>query len=241
MIGTSTSLIIGWTAHDQAQRRNIMAIDIQFEPYETHIPANHTQTPNPGRAQQRKLVAYEYVTLDGVMESPEAWQFPYFSDDVADFIKTQILEFDAILLGSATYEIFAANWPQRTHNEFGIADKLNRAPKFVVSSKLAKADWNNTTLIKGKVASQIAKLKRQPGGDIALIGSATLLQSLMESDLIDEYRLLVHPIVMGQGKHLFNDVSLITSLKLVETSVFSSGVVLLRYQPDGDKHEVKSD
>jgi dihydrofolate reductase len=179
----------------------------------------------------RKLIVSEFLTLDGVMEANEKWQFPYFSDDLAEFNKAQILALDTILLGRVTYEIFASSWPYRTNNEFGVADKLNRAPKFVVSSTLEKAEWNNSRLIKRNAAQEISNLKQQPGGDIGITGSATLVQSLMKDDLIDEYRLLIHPIVVGSGKRLFCDGSS-TTLKLVETKTFSSGVVLLSYQPD---------
>jgi dihydrofolate reductase len=178
----------------------------------------------------RKIIAYEYLTLDDVMEAPEKWQFPYLSDDVAESIKAQILDADAILLGRVTYEIFAASWPSRTNNEFGVADKLNSAPKYVVSTTLEKADWNNTTLIKGNVAAEISKLKQQPGGNIVIVGSGQLLDALMRHDLIDEYRLMLHPVVLGSGKRLFAD-GVLAALQLVEAKPFSSGVLLLRYQP----------
>lgn len=177
----------------------------------------------------RRVIAFEYLTLDGVMESPEKWQFPYLSDDVAAVIKAQILEADAILLGRVTYEIFAASWPSRTNNEFGVADKLNAAPKFVVSETLEKADWNNSTIIKGDVKKGIANLKQQPGGDIALIGSGQLLEALMGYGLVDEYRLLIHPIVLGGGRRLFAD-GVHARLELVEAKQFTSGVVLLKYK-----------
>jgi dihydrofolate reductase len=178
----------------------------------------------------RKLIVSEFLTLDGVMEANEKWQFPYFSDDLAEFNKAQILALDTILLGRVTYEIFASSWPYRTHNEFGIADKLNGTPKFVVSSTLKKAEWNNSRLIKENVAQEVSKLKQQPGGDIGITGSATLIQSLMKEELIDEYRLFIHPIVVGSGKRLFHDGGS-TTLKLTGTKMFSSGVVLLSYQP----------
>lgn len=181
----------------------------------------------------RKVIVYEYVTLDGVMESPDKWQLPYYSDDVAEFNKAQILAFDASLLGRVTYEMFASYWPLQTHNEFGIADKVNSTPKFVVSSTLKKAEWNNSTIIKKNVAEEITKLKQQSGGHIGITGSATLVQSLMQHDLIDEYRLMVHPVVLGSGKRLFRDGSDTKALKLVDTKTFSSGVVVLSYQPAG--------
>ena len=179
----------------------------------------------------RKIIVSEFLTLDGVMEAPEEWQFPYLSDDVAEFIKVQILALDAQLLGRVTYDIFAASWPSQTNNEFGIADKLNSMPKYVVSSTLKKADWNPTTVINGNVVEAISKLKQQPGGSIGITGSATLVQSLMKADLIDEYQLQVYPIVLGKGRRLFKD-GIDKKLKLVESKTFSSGVVILIYQPD---------
>jgi dihydrofolate reductase len=181
----------------------------------------------------RKIIVSEFVTLDGVMEAPETWQFPYYSDDMGEVIKAQILASDAMLLGRVTYEVFAAYWPSQTNNEFGIADKLNSSPKFVVSSTLQKAEWNNSTLIKGNVAEEISKLKQQPDGNIRITGSATLVQSLMQADLIDEYQLMVHPVVLGSGKRLFRDGSDTLKLKLLDTKTFSKGVVLLCYQPAG--------
>ncbi len=180
----------------------------------------------------RKVIVSEFLTVDGVMEASEQWQPPYFSDDVAEFIKAQILGFGAELLGRVTYEVFAAYWPLQTNNEFGIADKINSMPKFVVSSTLERAEWNNSTLIKANVEEEIGKLKQQPGGNIGIIGSAALVQSMMQADLIDEYHFLVHPVVLGHGKRLFKDGMETTALKLVESKTFNSGVVLLRYQPD---------
>ena len=135
------------------------------------------------------------------------------------------------LLGRVTYEIFASYWPSQTNNEFGLADKINSAPKYVVSSTLEKADWNNSMLIKENATEEISRLKQQAGGDIGIIGSAALVQSLMPTGLIDEYRFLVHPIVVGSGKRLFRDRTESTFLKLTKTKVFDSGVVLICYQP----------
>jgi dihydrofolate reductase len=179
-----------------------------------------------------KVIVYEYVTLDGVVEAPEKWQFPYLGPDVAEAIKSQISDADAILLGRVTYDIFAASWPTRTNNEFGVADKLNSAPKYVVSSTLENPDWNNTTLIKENVPEEIARLKQQYGGNIAILGSAALVQSLMGRELIDEYRLMVYPIVLGSGNRLFPEGTNL-ALRLVEAKAFTSGVLLLRYQPGG--------
>ncbi len=180
----------------------------------------------------RKIIVAEFLTLDGVMEAPETWQFPFLSDDISEYIKTGILALDAQLLGRVTYETFAGYWPTQTHNEFGIADKLNSMPKFVVSTTLDKADWNNSMLIKKNVIEEITKLKQQPGGDIGITGSATLVEALMRADLIDEFQLQVYPLVLGRGKRLFNEQMDVKGLKLIDSRTFSSGVVALIYQPD---------
>jgi dihydrofolate reductase len=177
-----------------------------------------------------KIIACEFLTLDGVMEASEQWQPSYVSPDLAETITAHINGADGTLLGRVTYEMFAGYWPSQTHNEFGIADKLNSEPKYVVSSTLQEAVWQNTTLIKENVVEEITKLKQQPGGYLRLVGSATLTQSLMQAGLIDEFWLLVHPIVRGNGKRLFDKGLEQTSLKQVEVKPFSSGVVLLRYQ-----------
>jgi len=178
----------------------------------------------------RTLIVSEFITLDGVIESPENWQFPYLSDDVSEEIRAEVHSAEASLLGRETYEIFSASWPQRTHNEFGVADKLNSEPKYVVSTTLEKVEWNNSTLIKNNVNEEIRRLKQQPGGVIRIVGSATLAQSLMKANLIDEYRLMVYPIVLGHGKRLFNDGIKIEDLKLIDSKTFDSGVAMLRYQ-----------
>jgi dihydrofolate reductase len=146
-------------------------------------------------------------------------------------IQANVLASDAALYGRVTYEAFAPFWPSQTGNAFGLADKLNNQPKYVVSTTLQKADWNNTTLIKNNVAEEISRLKQQPGGSIALTGSATLIRSLMQDDLIDEFRLYLHPIVVAHGKRLFTDGMDTTALKLVSSRTFDAGVIVLTYQP----------
>lgn len=183
----------------------------------------------------KKIIATDFLTLDGVMEDSQEWQPPYVSEDVAQEMTSHIHNTEGSLMGRVTYELLAAYWPLQKNNEFGIADKLNQEPKYVVSSKLDEVNWNNTTLIKGDVAEQIRQLKRQPGGGIRLVGSARLTQSLMEWGLVDEYHLLVHPLVRGHGKRLFNGGVDTMGLKLIEARPFSSGVVLLRYQASGSE------
>jgi dihydrofolate reductase len=176
----------------------------------------------------RKIIVSEFLTLDGVMEAPEQWQFPFLSPDAGEAIRQDALSMDAQLLGRVTYDIFAASWPTRTNNEFGIADHFNTMPKYVVSSTLQKADWNNSHIIKGNIAEQIAALE----GKTNVIGSASLVQLLMQHDLVDEYQVMIHPIVLGHGRKLFEDGMPTHKLKLVDSRTFAAGVVSLIYQPD---------
>jgi dihydrofolate reductase len=184
----------------------------------------------------RKLVVSEWVTLDGVFDADtmDTWFKPYDSEDRQEWIKEGILASDAFLSGRVTYQLLSGYWPtvtDRANREIEIADRLNSAPKYVVSSTLKTGEWNNSTVIKKNVVEEIAKLKQQPGRDILMFGSATLVQSLMDTDLIDEYRLLVHPIIMGRGKRPFKEGMATTKLKLVKTKSFSLGVTLSCYQP----------
>jgi len=178
----------------------------------------------------RKVIVSEFVSLDGVIESPDKWQFPYWNDETAQFKHSELFAIDALLLGRVTYEGFAAAWPSMT-DEQGYADRMNSLPKYVISTTLDKAEWNNSTLIKANIVEEISKLKQQPGQDILIFGSGTLVQTLIQHDLIDQYNLLVYSIVLGAGKHLFQDGSN-AALKLSEAKAFSSGVVALIYQPE---------
>lgn len=181
----------------------------------------------------RKIIVNEWVTLDGVFDADrfEQWFNPYDSTERQEYIRKLILASDAFLYGRTTYEELAAFWSPLKNNEMGVADKNNSAPKYVVSSTLEKADWNNSTIIKQNVVEEITNLKQQPGEQILLAGSATLVESLLETDLIDEYQFLVHPIILGGGKRFFKDEGKI-SLKLVEAKMFDKGVMFLRYEPD---------
>jgi class 3 adenylate cyclase/dihydrofolate reductase len=187
----------------------------------------------------RRLIASEFVTLDGVMEAPghdphpdgkNAWALRHTGDDQQRFKAEELFEAGAILLGRVTYEIFAAFWPTAP-DDGGFAERMNSIPKYVVSSSLRTASWQNTTIIEGNPAEKIAELKQQPGGDILLFGSADLLNSLINHDVIDEYRLMVFPVLLGSGKRLFRDASDITHLQLVDTRTFESGVTVLTYWP----------
>jgi dihydrofolate reductase len=174
----------------------------------------------------RKVIVTEFLSLDGIMEEP-AWSAPYWNDDIAKFKGDEMLASDALLLGRVTYQGFAAAWPGRTDPG---AEEMNSLPKYVVSTTLATAEWNNSRLIKDRVVEQIASLKQQTGRDILVYGSATLVQTLMQHDLVDRYRLLVYPVVLGNGKRLFKDGTAAT-LALVEAQSFSKGVMALIYEP----------
>ena len=177
----------------------------------------------------RKVIASEYVTLDGVMEAPNEWSLQFWSDEAAKYKFDELFSSGALLLGRITYEGFAAAWPSMKDEE-GFADRMNDLPKYVVSSSLEEVGWRNSRLIKGDIPGEITKLKQQSGQDILIGGSAELVQTLMRHDLIDEYRLMVHPVVVGRGKRLFKESN--KRLKLVETKPLSSGVIILHYQPD---------
>ena len=186
----------------------------------------------------RKLIVTQFVTVDGVMEDPGGsekferggWAFQFDRGPDGDKFKLdEAMASEALLLGRVTYEGFAEAWPSRT-GEF--ADKFNTMPKFVVSTTLEHADWNNTTVIRGNVAEEVSRLKEQSGGDILVNGSRTLVDTLMEHDLVDEYRLMVFPVVLGSGKRLFGECGETTPLRLVDTKpVGPDGVVLLTYEP----------
>lgn len=186
----------------------------------------------------REVVASEFVSLDGVMEAPNQWHFPYWSDEMGKFKFDELATADALLLGRVTYEGFAAAWPQMEEPSGEYGAMMNGYPKYVVSTTLREPlEWNNSILIKGDLAEEVSKLKRQPGQDILIFGSAELANALMEHDLIDEYRLMVHPVVVGSGKRLFEGGREPKGLKLVQTETFDSGVVVLTYQPAGAEGE----
>ena len=177
----------------------------------------------------RKIVVTEFLSLDGVMETP-AWTFPYWNDEIATFKTEEKNSSDALLLGRVTYQEFAASWPKIKPEKDPFAPYMNSVRKYVVSTTLDKAGWNNSVLIKGNLVEEVNKLKQQDGQDIAVHGSARLVQTLMQHDLVDNIRLLVYPVVVGKGQRLFKE-GVTATLKLVESQSFSSGVVALVYEP----------
>jgi dihydrofolate reductase len=178
----------------------------------------------------RKVIASEIVSLNGVMEAPEQWHFPFINVDLQAEINASIHSVDALLFGRVTFEIFAKHWSSKTQNEHGIADKLNSVPKYVVSTTLEHADWNNSSIIGGNLKEEISRLKNQAGGDIGIIGSAKLVESLLQLDLIDEIRLWVHPVVVRGGQHLFGDQLESKAMHLLESKTHETGVVSVLYQ-----------
>ena len=179
----------------------------------------------------RKVVASELVSLDGVMGSPQEWAFSYSNDEMEQANASGMAASDALLLGRATYQEFASYWPYQNSADQPYTAYLNGTPKFVVSKTLeGPLEWQNSTLIKGNVAEEIAKLKQQPGKDIGIVGSGTLVRSLLRDDLLDELSLMVHPIVLGNGKRLFEEGGDQKTLELVDSKTFGTGILYLTYQ-----------
>jgi dihydrofolate reductase len=187
-----------------------------------------------------RIVVTEFVSLDGVVEDPGGsesyrhggWTFEIDRGEEGNRFKLEeTMEAEAQLLGRVTYEGFAEAWPSR-EGEF--ADKLNSMPKYVVSSTLEKAEWSNSTVLRGNVAEEISKLKREIDGVILIAGSVQLVQALLEHDLVDELRLMVFPVLLGEGKRLFGNVSEKKPLCLTDSSTMGEGVILLTYEPAAD-------
>jgi len=186
-----------------------------------------------------RIVVTEFVSLDGVMEAPGGgedfrhggWTFEINRGDEGDKFKLdEAFSSEALLLGRVTYEGFAEAWPSR-EGEF--ADKFNTMPKYVVSSTLENPEWNNSTVLKGDVAEEVAKLRQKHDGDVVVHGSARLVQTLVEHDLVDEFRLMVFPVVLGSGKRLFGETSDKKPLRLTDSKMVGDGVAILVYEPTG--------
>jgi dihydrofolate reductase len=176
----------------------------------------------------RQIAAGLFISLDGVVEAPEKWTGPYFNDQVGQAVGALMAANDAMLLGRVTYEGFAAAFGGQSG---GMADQMNNTPKYVVSSTLGSADWQNSTLINGDVADRISELKQQPGRNIGMSGSSALVSWLLRQGLLDRLDLLVFPVVMGSGKRLFSEPDGQVPLILTSSEAFSTGVVHLTYTP----------
>ena len=190
----------------------------------------------------RKLVLSEFITLDGVMQAPGAsdedldggfkhggWQRQYMEQVAGAAGAERMAASDAMLLGRKTYEYFAAFWP--TADVPGISDHMNGVAKYVATTTLRDLTWQNSTVLKGDLADEVNNLKNQPGKDIMVVGSGNLAQGLVQRDLVDEYFLMVHPILVGGGKRLFAEADGLTKLQLVDSKTTPTGVLILTYQP----------
>ena len=193
----------------------------------------------------RKLVVGTFVTVDGVMQAPGGpgeddeggfrhggWSVNYWDEMMGQTMDEQMSRAEALLLGRKTYEIFAAHWP-RVSDEDPTAAKLNGMPKYVASRTLSEVTWNNSTLLKGDVADAVAKLKEEPGGEIHVSGSGDLIQTLIKNNLVDEFRLWVFPVVLGEGKRLFGGGTVPEGLKLVDSKTSGTGVMIATYERAG--------
>jgi dihydrofolate reductase len=191
----------------------------------------------------RQLIVSEFVSVDGVMEAPggepgyphSGWTIPFgMVPDQMQFKLDEVMEADALLLGRNTYEGFAAAWPGREDEE-GFARKMNQMAKYVFTRKLSHPTWSNTTFLRGELTEEVAALKDGDGGPILVAGSRTLVHGLYENDLVDEYRLMVFPLVLGSGFRVFpHDAPNLTMLVEVDTRRYENGVVLHVYRPDTD-------
>jgi dihydrofolate reductase len=193
-----------------------------------------------------RLTLHTFLTLDGVLQAPGGpeedpssgfthggWAFPFDDEDFGAAITGWFAGAGAFLLGRHTYEIFSGYWPKITDPENPVAAKLNALPKYVASATLTSADWAGTTVLSGDVLTEVANLKEQPGGELQVHGSGALAHALIDADLIDEYRLLFFPVHLGSGKKLFRDGAKAASLRLLTSSVTSTGVVIATYEPAG--------
>lgn len=193
-----------------------------------------------------RLTLHTFLTLDGVMQAPGGpqedpsggfthggWSFPYGDQDFGTAMSGFFDHASAFLLGRKTYEIFSGYWPKITDPGDPIASKLNALPKYVASATLTSADWANSTLLGGDVAAEVAKLKKRPGDELQVHGSGGLAQTLIEHDLIDEYRLLIFPVHLGSGTKLFRDGTTAAALRLTSATTTGAGVVIATYQPAG--------
>ena len=193
-----------------------------------------------------RLSITTFLSVDGVMQGPGSpdedrsegfdrggWLVPLFDEATGQFITEVFDKADAFLLGRRTYEIFAGYWPKVTDATDPVATRLNDLPKYVVTHRLRSADWHNSTIVKGDIPAEVAKLKQMPGRELQVHGSGTLAQTLLENDLVDEWRLLVFPVIVGAGRRLFPDAGVATGLRLVDSRMTDSGVAIHVYQPTG--------
>lgn len=178
----------------------------------------------------RKIKANFFISLDGVVEAPDRWHFPYFDDEMGAAVGAAFATTDAMVMGRVLYEEWAAFWPDHADEPFG--DVINGMKKYVLSDRLRTAEWENSEIVGGDAAQRLAEIKAQEGGDISLSGSATTVRWLLREGLLDELNLLVHPLVVGDGRaRLFPEGEPTTPLRLLRSQTFASGVLNLSYAP----------
>jgi dihydrofolate reductase len=182
----------------------------------------------------RKIVAGMFITLDGIVEAPEKWNPPYYDQEMTGAVQAQMATADTHLYGRRSYELFQSVFTGPAADKIPHASIMTNTPKIVVSTTLEKADWGPTTLISSDVTAELAKLKQQPGKNISIGASGTLVRSLLQERLLDELQLLVHPVVVGTGKHLFEHGEKQVSLQLLDSTTLTSGVVKLVYIPTNE-------
>jgi dihydrofolate reductase len=191
----------------------------------------------------RKIIVTMWTTLDGYIAGPNGemdWIGEIYDEAMGNYEDNLVSSADTLLLGRVTYQSFAGSWPHvpdsphASEGEKAYARKLNAMRKIVFSRTLESVEWNNSTLVKEVIPEEIEKLKQEPGLDMVIYGSASLIQTLTNLGLIDEYQILVHPVLLGDGKPLWSDISQKVRLKLVQTKTHPSGVVVLYYQPRGE-------
>jgi dihydrofolate reductase len=183
-----------------------------------------------GARLMRKIIESTFVTLDGVIQDPQNWSPPYWDDEHLNYNQNLMRTADTMLLGRVTWEGFAQAWPPRAGKGDAFADKFNEMPKYVASRTLRAASWN-TTVLKGDAATEVQKLKQQDGGDIIKYGTGEFSRALLAHKLVDEFHFWMFPVVVGSGTRLFDGIDAMTHLKLVDTTTFASGIVILVYAP----------
>jgi dihydrofolate reductase len=204
--------------------------------------------PNEGEENgMRKVIVNEFMSLDGVMQAPGGaeedpsggfahggWHMRYMEEDLPmQWVLGGIVEAGGFLLGRHTYEIFAAYWPNAPEEEQVIAEPLNTKPKYVASTTLSEPlEWQNSKLLQGDVSQAVAALKQEEGGDVHVIGSTQLVQTLIEHDLVDELRLMIDPVVLGGGKRIFRDDGVLRQLRLADGKIAANGAILATYVPE---------
>ena len=178
----------------------------------------------------RKVIVSTYATLDGRVDELQDWTIPYNDDAVVNYHTDLLKNSDGLLLGRKTYEIFAALWPSKS-GELPYIDKMNSMVKYVASTTLRDLEWGNSHLIEGDAVEGVAKLRQQPGQDLVMYGCHDFMHKLLEHCLIDEYRILVHPVLLGKGRTFLRDGAKQVNLKLLDTTVIPPGVAIHTYQP----------